>query len=62
VIPFPASGLIGSPTEPSTRSDLRLAVDPFVAFAHQRAQGRGSAIEDLDFILVDDLPEPAGSG
>ena len=54
-----ASGLIGSPTVPSSRSDLRLVLlHRLVALAHQRAQGGGGGVEDLDLVLVDHLPEP----
>ena len=54
-----ASGLIGSPTVPRTRRLARdVARDKVVALAHQLANGRGRGVEDVDLVLVHDLPEP----
>ena len=55
-----ASGLIGSPTLPSTRSDDRSNSAGMSSphFMNVRiAVGRG--VEDRDAVLLDDLPEPA---
>ncbi len=53
-----ASGLMGSPTEPRMRSDLReVCLHRLLAGAHQGADGGGGGVEDVDLVLVDHLPE-----
>ena len=53
-----ASGLIGSPTEPSSRSDLaRGLLHRLLAGPHQRADRGRRGVEDVDLVLVDHLPE-----
>ncbi len=55
-----ASGLIGSPTEPSRRSEARLVfLHRRFARPHQRANGGRGGVEDVDLVLVDDVPETA---
>ena len=54
-----ASGLIGSPTVPSSLSEERsVPVGPLLALPHQRADGGGGGVEDVDLELLHDLPEP----
>ena len=58
-----ASGLIGSPTEPSTRSDLREVFFTWLSPAPISARMRGRrGVEDVDLVLVDDLPEARRRG
>ena len=53
-----ASGLIGSPTDPSSRSDDRSCVcRPLGAPAHERANRRRRRVEDRDAVALDDRPE-----
>ena len=53
-----ASGLIGSPTVPSSRSDDRsCALRVLVAPLDEGADGRRRGVEDRDPVLLDDLPE-----
>ena len=53
-----ASGLIGSPTVPSRRRLFMGCLRrPFVAKAHEGADGRGRGVEDVDLVPVDDAPE-----
>ena len=58
-----ASGLIGSPTEPSRRSDCAAGLlHRRFALAHQRADRGRRGVEDVDLVLVDDLPEARDVG
>ena len=58
---FQASGLIGSPTEPRMRRRREVVLlHPLVALAHQRADGGGRGVEDVDLVLLADRPEAAG--
>ena len=53
-----ASGLIGSPTDPSSRSDDRSCLlRPVGAPLHERADGRRRGVEDRDAVALDDRPE-----
>jgi hypothetical protein len=54
-----ASGLIGSPTEPSRRSDDRSCFfgRPLVPPLHERADRGRRGVEDRDAVALDDLPE-----
>ena len=53
-----ASGLIGSPTEPSSRSDDRSWLrGPLRAPLHERANRGRRGVEDRDAVALDDLPE-----
>ena len=53
-----ASGLIGSPTEPSRRRDSAAgSFHRLLARAHKGANGGGSGVENIDIMLVDDVPE-----
>ena len=50
--------MIGSPTEPSRRSErARRLLHRLLAAPHQRADRGGRGVEDVDLVLVDDLPE-----
>ena len=53
-----ASGLIGSPTEPSRRRrDRSCFAGHSVAPVHERADGGRRGVEDRDAVALDDLPE-----
>ena len=53
-----ASGLIGSPTDPSRRSVLEIVLRrPLGAPAHERADRGRRGVEDGDAVALDDLPE-----
>ena len=54
-----ASGLIGSPTDPSRRSDERSCASGYcVAPLHERADRGRRGVEDRDAVPLDDRPEP----
>ena len=56
-----ASGLIGSPTVPRSRSEERsLPCRPLVALSHNRPDSRRGGIENTDLKLLNDLPESVG--
>ena len=58
-----ASGLIGSPTEPSSRSDDRsYSCRTRLAELHERPDGGGRGVEDRHLVLLDDLPPAARCG
>ena len=53
-----ASGLIGSPTEPSRRRRRQVVLRrPVGAPAHEGADGGRRGVEDRDAVALDDLPE-----
>ena len=53
-----ASGLIGSPTVPSKRSDDKSCFAGSSVSLHERSDRSRCGIEDGDLVLFDDLPEP----
>ncbi len=58
-----ASGLMGSPTEPSTRNDERSwRSGSSVAPLHEGPDGGGRAVEDGDAVALDDRPPPVPLG
>ena len=52
-----ASGLIGSPTEPSSRSELRSRRAAILTPAHERADRGRRRVEDRHAVALDQLPE-----
>ena len=58
-----ASGLIGSPTEPSSRSDDRSCLRGLLrAPLHERADRGRRRVEDRDAVLLDDRPPAVAAG
>ena len=58
-----ASGLIGSPTDPRTRSDDRSCfAGSSGALLHERADRGRRAVQDRDLVVLDDLPPAVPGG
>src|ERR1017187_6399144 len=57
-----ASGFIGSPTVPRSRSDRRSWFSTSWSPHHESANGGGGGVEDGDLVVVDDFPKTGEVG